>query len=270
MAEQLAKSSMCPETWRIKAGEPEHVKEQKIADLCIIGHSLAELDFRLTVNTLPQCYVVHGRPGFMAQLQVALAARHGCRIVPLDEESDDKAAHVHVLGKDSKWHKVSVTMAEATKAGWDKKNPNYRTMGDRMLMARAVTKAISLHCPEAKFALPPMDYEDAEPWGEPDGGIVRDDDQPVVVGTIFSASAAKSNLITAFEEHGFEEDTAIALAKSLWNEYNLDSDPIDAKTMSQLLQDAANEPPFLNDTVDAEVVDEETGEIVDGEPFEED
>lgn len=157
LADQLAHSGFCPDTWRIKPGEPQEVSERKVADLAVIGYSLAELDLRLTVNTLPQCYVVHGRPGFMAQLQIALAARHGCSIVPLDDESGATEAVVNVLGKDGEWHRVTVTMAEAQHAGWAAKNPNYKTMPDRMLMARAVTKAISWHCPEAKFALPPAD-----------------------------------------------------------------------------------------------------------------
>lgn len=142
LAEQLARSSMCPEQFR---GKPD--------EIAIVGYALADNGFRLTLSTLPQCYVVHGRPGYMAQLQIAMVARAGCCLVPLDEESDATTATVRVFGKDGQWHRVTVTMAEAELAGWPKRNPNYKTMPDRMLMARAVTKAVDRHFPEAKLGL---------------------------------------------------------------------------------------------------------------------
>lgn len=162
VAAQLARSGFCPDTWKIKKGEPDDVAEQKVNDLVVIGMALAELDLRLSVNTLPQCYVVHGRPAFMAQIQIALAARHGCHIVPLDEASGEDEAVVKAFGKDGQWHRVSFNMAQAVKAGFPGKNPNYKSMPAQMLMARAVTKAITLHCPEAKFGLPEGDRFEAD------------------------------------------------------------------------------------------------------------
>ena len=182
LAREFASSSMCPETWRLKPvpanaskGAAELVAQEndrKVADLAIIGQSLAELDLRLGLNVLPQVYVVHGRPGFMAQLQIALAARFNCHIVPLDDESGAKKGVVKVLGKDRQWHRVTVTMEEAETAGWPKKNPNYASMPDRMLMARAVTKAIGLHCPEAKLMLPPADQAEMDFDADPTTGEI--------------------------------------------------------------------------------------------------
>lgn len=174
LVNQLARSSMCPDPWRIKPGEPADVQEQKVADLMVVGHTLADLDVRFGVTTLPQVFVVHGRPGLMAQLQIALASRHGCDIVPLDEESSAEQAVVKAKGKDGEWHRVTVTMEEAKLAKWPEKNPNYKTMPDRMLAARAVTKAIGLHCPEAKMMLPAGNLlDDPQDLDEPTGPAPR-------------------------------------------------------------------------------------------------
>src|SRR6185312_11023102 len=77
MAEQFAKSGLCPAVFK---GKPD--------DVAVIAYSLADLGLRLTLNTLPQCYVIHGRPGFMAQLQAGAASRHGYTIRPVTAKCD--------------------------------------------------------------------------------------------------------------------------------------------------------------------------------------
>lgn len=143
IAEQLARSSMCPDTFK---GKP--------ADIAIVGYSLADNGLRLSINTLPQCYVVNGRPGYMAQIQQAMAAMHGVTIRPVSERCDEKSATVEVLLTDGSRHEVTFTMAEAVRAGLDKKQGDmYRKWPANMLVARATTRAISWYCPAVKLGL---------------------------------------------------------------------------------------------------------------------
>lgn len=261
VAEQLARSSMCPDQYR---GKPD--------DIAVVGMALAELGLRLSIVTLPQTYVVHSRPAFFAQLQIALAGRHGCHIVPLDEDSAEDVAVVKVLGKDQQWHRVTVTMADAVKAGWTKKNPNYASMPDRMLMARAVTKAIGQHCPEAKLLLPPADrealpleadsYEPEEATGE----------------LTVPAGWAKTELVRRYEQSGLTHAQAISCAMLLWSSHGLKdktgADPVPKSQVDALLSvfdqhpapaepsigvvapEATGGPPLDDDIEDGEIVGE--------------
>lgn len=152
MAEQFARSGMCPDTFRNK---PD--------DVAVIAYSLAALDVRLTFPTLAQCYVVHGKPGLMAQLQSTLAARHGVDIHPaIDaqgrQRSTPEVGIVEVCRPGQPPVEVTFTMAEANKAGLTKPaKSGERSMYDKwptnMLVARATTRAISWYCPAAKLGL---------------------------------------------------------------------------------------------------------------------
>lgn len=140
LADRLAKSQLIPKRF-----------QNKPDDIAVIGYTLADLDVRLTPATLAQMYAVDNTPGFMAQIQSVLAARHGCPVVPLDDQSDDTIGRCLIRSKDGKWRTVDVTIDEAKAAGWYDRNPNYKTQPKNMLLNRAVTKAVRLHCPEAKL-----------------------------------------------------------------------------------------------------------------------
>lgn len=148
---ELSKRNIVPEAFR---GKPENIE--------LSAYALAAVGMELSPTTLPKTYVVKGAAGFYAQLQVALAGRHGCHIVPLDDESDETAAVVKALGKDGEWHRVTFTMEQAVKRGLPARNPNYKSMPEAMLMARACTKAIKYHCPEALLLLPPADRDELD------------------------------------------------------------------------------------------------------------
>lgn len=151
LAEQLSKSGMCPEVFK---GKPD--------DIAIVGYSLADNGLRLSINTLPQCYVVHGRPGYMAQIQTAMAAMHGVTIRPVGHLCDEVSATVEVLLRDGTRHEVTFTLKEAEKAGLTKdkvsrdgkSSPSmYKLFPTSMLVARATTRAISWYCPAVKLGL---------------------------------------------------------------------------------------------------------------------
>jgi hypothetical protein len=122
-------------------------------NLTIAATALQVLDVEPFPN-LPDTYVVNGRLGLMHGLQVALAQR--ADVFPDLVESNEERAVVELVHGRS-WgcprcahgggHTRVVTMAQATKAGWPRRNPNYGTMPDRMLAARAMTAAIDAHAP---------------------------------------------------------------------------------------------------------------------------
>lgn len=296
LARQFSRSEMCPEVWRAKpipaqASEDARTmvlaeNERKVADLAIIGQSLAELNIRLSLNVLGQVYVVKGRPGYMAQLQILLADRFGVPVVPLDEESDDKSASVKIKGKDGEWHKVTVTMAEAVKAKWPERNPNYATMPDRMLMARAVTKAIDRHAPQVKMMLPPADAEelflpdDAE---VPEDGVVDGDVEDSAVletGEMIHIAQAKKIVLDHIRAgSNLAPEQAAQMTKLLWDSHGLPNgqDMMPRSRVDQLLASITTEraddepidvevievdstPPKTTSTAQAETVESPAGE----------
>jgi hypothetical protein len=90
----------------------------------------------------------------MAALQRDLAWRHGWRIVP--EQVTATRAVVRIRRDDRPMEGgtvVAFTMEDAERAGLPRQNPTYKTYPDRMLFARASTKAISLVCPEVLFEM---------------------------------------------------------------------------------------------------------------------
>ena len=132
----LAKSQLVPEHFR-----------NKPADLMVAALGLRDLGVNPTLPSISQCYVVKGRPGYMAQIQIALAARHGWDIRP--GEIDAKSATVRIRRMDSgeDYETVTFTMADAERGGLPARNENYKKFPDRMLFARAATKAIAQYCP---------------------------------------------------------------------------------------------------------------------------
>lgn len=144
-------------TWRPASMVPAQFKDKdgnvKLADLQLAGMWLYALDVPPIPN-LPAVYVVHGRVGIMAELQRALVARAGWDLWVVESSAERATVCIRRQG-DRDWKPdVTVTMAEAHQAGWTKpaksgELSNYVKIPDRMLAARACTKAISLYAPGA-------------------------------------------------------------------------------------------------------------------------
>jgi hypothetical protein len=172
MAKQFARSGMCPAVFR---GKPD--------DVAVVAYSLASLGVRLSFPTLSQCYVVHGKPGLMCQLQSALAARQGVDIHPVPEKCDDTTATVAVTDRTGGRHEVTFTMAEAERAGLTKPAASgepsmYSKWPGNMLVARATTRAASWYCPEVKLGLAAAGTVNAEEAdvldADPETGEIRE------------------------------------------------------------------------------------------------
>lgn len=217
LAEQLAHSGMCPEAFK---GKPN--------DICIIGYSLADNGLRLSINTLPQCYVVKGRPGYMAQIQTAMAALHGIDIHPVGHRCDENSATVEVILPNGQRHEVTFTMEEARRAGLDKTpGEMYRKFPTNMLVARATTRAISWYCPAVKLGL--AGTIDMEELGVIDA---TSHDAPGETGEVIPIPAAKKQVLEMVLAHwpvkeGETDEQRLDGAKQcanvLWLTHNLPS-----------------------------------------------
>jgi hypothetical protein len=150
--EYWGRASLLPKQYRLPADEgggPNY------PNLVIAAQVLHVLDVEPFPN-LPATYVVGGAVGLMAALQIALAQRD--HAFPVIDYSDDKRASARLLHgaswgcpwcarPDYEGHRAEVTIAEATRAGWTKRNPNYSTMPRQMLEARAITDVLRHNAP---------------------------------------------------------------------------------------------------------------------------
>ena len=136
------RANLCPVAYRI--GQ----KDDGATDwpnLVIGAASLYALDAN-PIRNLPDTYVVHGRFGMMAALQTAFAQREGVDVQVVDARDD--LATVRILRPGERDGQVfTVTMAEAERAGWARRNPCYQSMPQKMLLARATTSAINAVAP---------------------------------------------------------------------------------------------------------------------------
>ena len=140
-------------TWRPANLVPQQFKDKdghvQIADLALAAHWLHALDVDPVPN-LPQVYVIKGRVGIMAELQRALLARAGWDLEIVETTNQRATVRIRPAPAGNWKPDVTVTMADAEKAGWTKESggySNYKLIPDRMLIARACTKAISLYAP---------------------------------------------------------------------------------------------------------------------------
>jgi hypothetical protein len=144
-------------TWRPASMVPAQFKDKdghvQLADLQLAGMWLYALEVPPVPN-LPAVYVIKGRVGIMAELQRALIARAGWDLEVVESTADAATVRIRRAG-DRQWKPaVTVTMADAKRAGWTNRKKadvpsNYELIPDRMLAARACTKAISLYAPGA-------------------------------------------------------------------------------------------------------------------------
>jgi hypothetical protein len=140
----LARSPMSPDRFKAKPDE-----------ILIAYFGLHDIGVRPGPNSLHKCYVVKGKPGYMAQLQKAVAHRHGWDVEPVEGRCDHESATVRIRrsGTDEPWRHVTFTMEDAVRAGLPDSNPTYKTYPTDMLIARATTRAIGRYCPEVLLGI---------------------------------------------------------------------------------------------------------------------
>jgi hypothetical protein len=139
--------------WRPASMAPAQFKDAngrvRVDDLALAACWLYALDISPIPN-LPDMYVVKGRVQMMAALQRALVAREGYDLDVV--EATATRAVVRISRPPGDWHTVTVTMEQAERAGWTRRAKpdqpsNYELIPDRMLLARACTKAINMYAP---------------------------------------------------------------------------------------------------------------------------
>jgi hypothetical protein len=140
-------SSMLPAHFKDKAGNVA-VGDVVVACMYLDGNGM---DPRVC---LPDAYVIGGRPNLLAEAQRALCRRAGIDLEVVSSSADHATVAITVPGGPRR--EVTVTMAQATAAGWTK-SAMYTLMPERMLIARACTQAISLYAPEVKRGMDAAD-----------------------------------------------------------------------------------------------------------------
>jgi len=148
-AAMLASSGLVPDYFK---GKPNEV--------LIAGLALRDKGLALTVSTLGMVYVIKGKPGYMSQLQVGLLARHGYDLHPVQGQCDAKSATVEIEARDHTRHQVTFTMEDAVRAKLVDRNEMYKLYPDRMLFARACSKAVGMFHPEILLGFGPVDRDE--------------------------------------------------------------------------------------------------------------
>lgn len=91
------------------------------------------------MTSLQSIHVIQGRAGMYSETMRALILREGHEL-RFVESTDTRCVIAGRRRGEDEWTKVSYTMAEATKSGDAKKNPNYGTRPTEMLVARATAR----------------------------------------------------------------------------------------------------------------------------------
>lgn len=91
------------------------------------------------MTSLQSIHVIQGRAGMYSETMRALILREGHEL-RFVESTDTRCVIAGRRRGEDEWTKVSYTMAEATKSGDAKKNPNYSTRPTEMLVARATAR----------------------------------------------------------------------------------------------------------------------------------
>ena len=91
------------------------------------------------MTSLQSIHVIQGRAGMYSETMRALILREGHEL-RFVESTDTRCVIAGRRRGEDEWTKVSYTMAEATKSGDTKKNPNYSTRPTEMLVARATAR----------------------------------------------------------------------------------------------------------------------------------
>jgi hypothetical protein len=136
-------ANLCPTSYRIGQKDDGATDWPNLLIGAISCHAL-DID---PIRNLPDTYVVHGRFGMMAALQIALAQRDGIDLQIVS--ADATAATVRIVRPHDppEGHLMTVTMKEAETAGWAGRNPCYKSMPRQMLTCRGFTSIVAAYAP---------------------------------------------------------------------------------------------------------------------------
>jgi hypothetical protein len=133
---------------------PAHFRG-KTEDCFVCLQAAIQLDIP-PLLALQNTYVVNGRPGFSAQLAIALANRSGRFKGPIRFETagsgDALAVTARATAQTGEEFSYTVSMDMARKEGWTK-NTKYQTMPEHMLRYRAATFLIRQTVPEVLLGM---------------------------------------------------------------------------------------------------------------------
>lgn len=150
MAEALSKSNIVP------------IAFQNNLPNCIVALEMSTRMKLSALTVMQNLHVIHGKPGFSSQFMIGLANGSGLYESNLDFEyigDKTKTSWGCICSAvDKKTGKIrtgpTVTFAMAIAEGWvEKKGSKWKTIPELMLMYRAATFFIRLHCPEVALGL---------------------------------------------------------------------------------------------------------------------
>lgn len=158
---------------------PEHLRKGSIESAVANGVLVINMAMRLREDPLTVAqaiYFVGGKPGWATAYMIAKANQHGVFKDVIDWEVTGKGDSLSVtafgiLKTTGKRVAVTCDMDMAKKEGWTK-NAKYQSMPEQMLRYRSAAFLIRLYCPEVMIGLPAqveleMEVKDVTPSSEP-------------------------------------------------------------------------------------------------------
>lgn len=158
---------------------PEHLRKGSIETAIANGILVLNMADRLNEDELTvaqNIYFVSGKPGWATTYMIAKANQHGVfkDVIDWDVSGSGETLAVTAFGiLASTGKRVAVTcdMDMAKKEGWTK-NSKYQSMPEQMLRYRSAAFLIRLYCPEVMIGIPAqveleMEVKDVTPFSEP-------------------------------------------------------------------------------------------------------
>lgn len=252
-ASEIAKSGLIPETFRKR---PENI-------LVAIewGRELG-----LTpIASLNEIYVVHGTPSLSAKSMLMLARRAGHRV---RVAGDTQEATCEIVRADDPEypHKVTYTLAEAKQAGL-MKNAAWQNNPTTMLRWRAIANCVRLACPEVLGGISylPEEVEEIARRNQSRTTVVTQV-QPVVADDGPSVQDFMKRLaITGVELRQFA-CRVLGVEVAAWRDLDAGQRRLVHEGLARWA--AEGDDWTLVEQVDAELIDVETGEVIQEAPDE--
>jgi hypothetical protein len=118
-----------------------------------------------TMEVMQNLYVVHGTPSLSSKFLIGLANRSGRFRGGLRFDANAEVGSVRCYATDRETEEeleVTVTMAQAVKAGWAN-NSKYDEIPEQMLSYRAATFFVRRYCPEVMLGMMTVDEAQSMP-----------------------------------------------------------------------------------------------------------
>ena len=212
LAVDLADSDIIPKDFRKKPAN------------CFLALEMAHRLSLGPMEVMQNLYVVHGTPSLSSKFLIGLANRSGRFKGGLRFDSTDDGATCYAIDRETNERlEVTVTRAQAERAGWTK-NAKYREMGEQMLSYRAATFFVRRYCPEVMLGMMTVEeanelprHVETEVYTDPLDAALAPLDAPDKTATEIQAQVhepeapqyapaeAVAKLIAAFDELGVDE-----------------------------------------------------------------